>query len=128
MNNNEMIAFCGLVCTTCPIHLATIETDEQKKMEIKRNIIYILQQQYGQKRNIEEITDCDGCLTEGSRIYISCASCTIRECARHKALINCAYCKDYPCEKLNMVFAMEESARTRLNQIKKDINSNERSL
>ena len=121
MHNKEMIAYCGLICSTCPIHIATIETDEQKRLFIKRQVVEELKHKYNQELSPEEVNDCDGCITDSSRIYLSCKTCKIRNCAKQKEVTNCAFCNVYPCQKLNEVFNLEENARNRLDQIRQKV-------
>lgn len=115
---SEILAYCGLVCHTCPIYLATREEnkDEQKKMRIE--IVRVCKEKYGLNFKLEDITDCDGCLTDGNQLFSACATCVIRNCAREKNLANCAYCPDYACDNLNQFFNSEPTAKTRLDKIK----------
>ena len=115
---SEILAYCGLSCHTCPIYLATREEnkDEQKKMRIE--IVRVCKEKYGLNYNLEDITDCDGCLTESDRLFSACSSCLIRACAREKKLLNCAYCPDYACNNLKQFFKSEPSAKDRLDKIK----------
>jgi hypothetical protein len=66
----------------------------------------------------EDITDCDGCRTEGGRLFSACKSCLIRNCAKQKELENCAYCSEYVCERLEAFFTTESTAKTRLDAVR----------
>ena len=120
MNDGQEIAYCGLVCSTCPIHIATLENEEQKRLELRRNIVSEIRQKNHEEVTIEQLTDCDGCHTDGPRIYPSCARCAIRACARQKALENCSFCQEYPCDKLYVIFRSEQGARGRLDEMRQD--------
>jgi hypothetical protein len=115
----EILAYCGLVCHTCPIYSATRQEniDEQLKMRIE--IVKICKEKYGLNYKLEDITDCDGCVTDGARLFSACARCPIRNCAREKNLANCAYCPEYACDNLKQFFKSEPSAKARLDKIKK---------
>jgi hypothetical protein len=115
---DEMLAYCGLVCNTCPIHLATKEQGQEKKREMRVEIARRINKLYKEKLKAEDVTDCDGCSTEGGRLFSGCKKCQIRKCAKGKAVENCAYCSDYACEKLKKFFATEADAKARLAVIR----------
>ena len=115
---SEVIAYCGLVCQTCPIYLATREEDEEQQKRMRSEIAQLCREQYGMVYEPEDIGDCDGCPTEGGRLFFACADCAIRKCAREKALESCARCDGYVCERLEAFFATEPVARTRLDEIR----------
>ncbi len=68
----------------------------------------------------EIVTDCDGCKVDGGRLFTGCIDCEIRKCASLKNMINCAYCSDYACDKLNKHFAIDTAARDRLEEIRRE--------
>jgi hypothetical protein len=115
---SEILAYCGLVCHTCLIYLATRQEnkDEQKKMRIE--IVRVCKEKYNLIFQLEDITDCDGCLTEGIRLFSACATCPIRNCARGKNLANCAYCPNYTCKLLETFFAKEPASKQTLEKIR----------
>ena len=112
------ITYCGLVCDTCPIHLATLETDISKKAEMRNSIAEQLSKIYGTTPKPEIITDCDGCKTNNGRLFTGCIDCKIRKCAIQKNIINCAYCTDYPCDTLNKHFIFDPASQERLKKIR----------
>ena len=116
---DELIAYCGLPCHTCPILLATRESDIAKKLDMRIQIAQQIEQHYGKKRRPEDITDCDGCRTEGARLYSGCGHCLIRSCARERGIESCAYCNEYACEKLEEFFIKDPQAKERLEHIRK---------
>jgi hypothetical protein len=121
---NEMIAYCGLVCTNCPIYLATREKNKEIQAKMRAEIARICKELYGMNCKPEDINDCDGCLTEDGRLFFSCKDCLIRKCARDKKLENCAHCAEYACEKLQAFFISDPNAATakkRLDEIKSKI-------
>jgi hypothetical protein len=95
----EIIAYCGLACHTCPIYLATRQENKDEQRRMRAEISRLLKEQYGMNYQPEEITDCDGCRTDGVRLFSGCMNCLIRKCAREKGLENCAYCTEYACEQ-----------------------------
>jgi len=118
---NEMTAYCGLACHTCPIYLATREQDPNKKREMRAEIAQKINELYNEKMKAENVTDCDGCKPEGARLFSGCKKCEIRKCARAKALENCAHCGQYPCEKLKKLFDTEPHAKSRLDAIRNSL-------
>ncbi len=116
-----MLAYCGLNCESCPIHLATLETDISKKVELRVSIAEQLSKIYGTTPKPEIITDCDGCNTTNGRFFTGCVDCVIRNCARSKNLANCAYCNEFTCDKLEKHYAFDPSSRDQLVEIRKTI-------
>jgi hypothetical protein len=117
-----MIAYCGLECESCPIHLATLEKDIFHKAEMRVMIAEELSKIYGTTPKPEIITDCDGCKVSNGRLFTGCDNCEIRNCAIMKNLINCAYCSDYLCDKLKKHYVIDPDAQKRLERIRKDLN------
>ncbi|MHC4478082.1 MAG: DUF3795 domain-containing protein [Planctomycetota bacterium] len=119
---DEIIGYCGLNCCTCPIYVATREKDNEKKHKMRVEIAEQILKLYGTKYKPEQITDCDGCKTQGGRMFAGSLNCPLRNCASGKALESCAYCAEYPCEELEKLFAdyPEDGklARQRLDQIR----------
>ena len=111
------IAYCGLACGSCPIHLATLETDLSHQAEMRVMIAEELSRIYGTTAKPEIITDCDGCKINNGRMFTGCADCEIRKCAIPKNIINCAYCDEYPCDKLMKHYAIDPAAKDRLDEI-----------
>jgi len=117
----EMVAYCGLTCQTCPIYLAARQENGDERARIKTEIVNLCREHYGTQYALEDITDCDGCKTEGGRLFSSSINCPIRKCARQKQLENCAQCPDYACEKLEAFFRTEPGAKERLDAIRKNM-------
>ena len=115
---NELLSYCGLVCNTCPIYLGTREVNKEEQMRKRTEIAKIGKEQYGMQYELSDITDCDGCCTEGGRLFSGCTNCTIRECVKQKAIENCAYCSEYICRKLESCFVHDPSAKIRLDEMR----------
>ena len=116
----SLIAFCGLDCSTCPIHLATHEPDKSRQQSMRESIAELCTKQYGINVRLEEVTDCDGCPADSGRLFSGCVNCKIRECAIRRNLKSCASCIDYACEKLLEFFVHDPEAQTRLEQIRSE--------
>ena len=115
---DRTIAYCGLACMSCPIHLATLENDASKKVQMRAMIADELSKIYGTSPKPEIISDCDGCKIKGGRLFTGCADCEIRKCAIMKDMVNCAFCIEYACDKLKRHFAFDPAAQVRLEDIR----------
>lgn len=114
----EMIAYCGLVCTGCPAYIATQENSDTLRKQV---VDKWSSDQYPIK--IEDI-NCDGCLSTGKRLIKFCNECEVRACGIEKEVENCAHCENYACSKLEKLWSMISSteAKERLENIKKKLN------
>ncbi len=112
------IAFCGLDCSTCPIHLATLEENPDVKTKMRIEIADMLAKIYHVTPKPEIICDCDGCKITDGRLFTGCAGCEIRKCALENKLVNCAFCSNYPCDKLNRHYAFDPESKARLEEIR----------
>jgi len=115
---NNMLSYCGLTCNTCPIHLATRQENPEERTRMRAEIVRQCEEHYGIRYRLDEITDCDGCRTEGGRLFSASKNCLIRKCAREKKLESCAHCPAYACEKLKIFFMKDPGAKTRLDEVR----------
>ena len=113
-----MIAYCGLDCKGCPIHLATLEPDASRQRTMRIDIVRICAEHYGMDLQLQDVTDCDGCRSQTERLFSGCAKCEIRRCAIDKKLMSCAFCADYACQKLRKHFETDPGARERLEAVR----------
>ena len=118
---DEMISCCGLNCRGCAIYLATREKNKEKRHKMRVDIARQIKEHYGEEYKPEDVTDCDGCRTEGGRLFSGSKNCRVRMCARRKGLENCARCDDYTCEKLEEFLAKEPDARARLDAMRREL-------
>jgi hypothetical protein len=105
----EIIAYCGLVCTECPALIATRQNDTVK-------LIALALEWYGQEKEAS-FCECDGCTTQG-RKNNHCLECGVRLCAMERGVVNCAYCEDYGCETLTGLFQYIPVAKENLERIR----------
>jgi len=112
-----MIAYCGIICSECPAYITTQKNDDKEK---KR-----LAELWSSKEVplIMEDINCDGCLLTGKRLTKFCYVCVVRKCAVEKGVENCAYCDEFPCEKLNKLIRdlKVPEAKESLFEIKRSI-------
>lgn len=94
----EIIAYCGLICNECPAFIATEKNDRKQMKKLAREW-----SSENYKVSPEEVK-CTGCHAESKVVFKFCIECEIRKCGIEKAIDNCGYCDEYPCEKLNIPF------------------------
>lgn len=109
----EIVAYCGIVCTECPAYIATQNDDAQglKRTAEKWS------KQFQSEIKPEDII-CDGCPPGHTRYCSHCAECEIRACAIGMGVLNCAYCDDYGCEKLTSFQQFAPEAKAKLEEIR----------
>jgi predicted nucleic acid binding AN1-type Zn finger protein len=118
---SDMLSYCGLICNTCPIYLATKETDKEEQNRMKAEIAKSFEKAYGIYFEASDIADCDGCHTAGGRLFSACNDCKIRRCAMQKMIENCAHCAEYVCKELEVHFQKDASAKERLDKVKDEM-------
>jgi hypothetical protein len=112
----KMIAYCGITCTDCGAYIATQNNDDAKRKEVAEQWT----KQFNVDINPQDI-NCDGCLTKTGRIVNYCNICEIRKCGVERGVVNCAYCDDYACDKLEKFFQMAPMFRAVLDEIRKGL-------
>ncbi len=110
---DEMIAYCGLGCHECDALIATKNDDDEKRADVAK----VWSKMFKATIKPEHI-NCDGCLSEGGRLFGHCKVCEIRNCGMEKEVENCAHCNDYPCNKLDFIFENAPEAKKRLEEIR----------
>ncbi len=113
-----MISYCGLPCDTCPIYLASRQENKEEQIRSRTEIARLCREQYGVEYTAQDITDCDGCRTEGGRLFSGCINCRVRQCAHEKKVENCARCADYVCAELARFLIAEPAAKKRLEALR----------
>ena len=113
---NKIIAYCGLVCSECPAYIAT-QADDQAALE---KVAVQWREEYNAPNITVESVICDGCL-DGGRKCSHCADCEIRTCGVERGVVNCTYCPEYACEKLERFFGFAPDARAVLDQVRRSL-------
>lgn len=109
----DMIAYCGIICTKCPVYKATRADDDQAREEVAR----LWSKQYGMTVRPED-ANCDGCLQTNGRLFSHCRVCGIRACGMEKKVSTCAGCKDYACEQLKLFHSIAPHAWKLLEKLR----------
>lgn len=115
---DPLLAYCGLNCATCPIHLATLEPDPGKKRAMREEIAVTCSHQFGMALLPADVTDCDGCPLPSGKMFSGCAACEIRRCAIRRNLKSCAFCDHFACDELLKIFKTDLPARARLEAMR----------
>jgi hypothetical protein len=89
----NIIEYCGIICSDCPVLLATQKIDNTER----RCVAEILTKQHEEEFKPEDIS-CDGRTSDSKRTFAYCGACGIRKSGIDKEVKNCAYCSEYPCE------------------------------
>jgi len=110
----KIVAYCGIVCSDCPVLIATQRDDDSER----RRVAEMFAKQYGKEYKREDI-NCDGCLSSGPRVFSHCTVCGMRKCAKEKKVENCAFCSEYPCDRLSELFAAYSKAKKTLDEIRR---------
>jgi len=110
----KIIGYCGIVCSDCEAYQATQAND--------RAALEAVAAKWREEFNAPEMTAdsilCDGCLSTNGRTAGYCSVCELRACGQQKAVINCAHCSDYACEKLSSFLAQVPAAQAVLEGIR----------
>jgi hypothetical protein len=114
----KMIGCCGIICSDCPVLIATQKNDDAER----KRVAEIFTKQYRKEYKPEDI-NCDGCIRDSPRIFSYCNVCEMRKCGREKNVKNCAYCLEYPCERLSQLFSKYSKAKETLDEIKRGLST-----
>ena len=109
----EIVAYCGMICTECPTYQATQKNDDKARAKVAEE----WSKQFKMTFKPEDI-NCDGCISTENRHLGYCSVCEIRKCGIDRKIFNCAYCADYPCEKLKIFISRMPQAKAKLDAIR----------
>lgn len=108
----SMVGYCGLDCSECPIHKATLEKDPAEKRRMRSAIARVCKEKYGLPLVGEDVGNCDGC--QSVHTFVTCSACGIRKCAQKRNIDSCAKCDQFACLRLRQIFQEDPAARSRL--------------
>jgi hypothetical protein len=86
---DEMIGYCGYNC-----HLCAARSDDAA---VRKELVDGWRRIFGHEHYTAENVRCDGCLSDGR---LADTVCKARPCAIERGVKNCAYCEDFPCDKV----------------------------
>jgi hypothetical protein len=85
----NIIACCGLNCTSCDARIATVKNDN----ELRRATAEKWSEMYHAADLTPELINCTGCREEGVK-FSHCSVCEIRNCVKAKGYDTCGDCKE----------------------------------
>ena len=103
----NLIAYCGINCTTCSLYIATVNKDASLKMELATK----WGQMYKKTFKIEDM-ECLGCKSE--KVFMLCKKCDIKSCNENKGLEICSKCGNYPCSRIDKFYDWQEKQDTKV--------------
>lgn len=112
---DEMISYCGLVCTDCPAYAATRKGDE----EALKAVAAEWTRDFGVEISPESVL-CDGCRSDTGRVCEYSATCPVRTCGVERGHDTCAECPDYACERLRVCPAYRSRGRGLLEKLRSE--------
>jgi len=110
-----MVAYCGLICTDCPAHIATQANDDKQRQAVAEGWT----KRYKHDFKVADI-NCDGCVSTGRHVG-QCSICEVRLCGIDRGFVNCAYCPEYSCAKLDKYFKMAPIMKNNLEKIRRKL-------
>lgn len=112
---DKIIAYCGLLCDSCPAYIAT-QADDRAALE---EVAARWREEYNAPDITVESVICDGCLADSGRHCGHWFECEVRACGQARSVVNCAHCPAYPCEKLEGFFDLAPQARAVLDEVRR---------
>ena len=112
--DERYICYCGLYCENCAVRARINPVAKTLHNEMKaagfEEIIHLIPGGDGFwpfLKYMGEIGMCTSC-REGS----GDPGCTIRICAKEKGVELCAFCNEYPCERINVFLTMHSALKS----------------
>lgn len=88
----KKLNYCGYICPPdCPMYVATIENDTEKKKEAYKN--WKIEEKYGLEFDAEKVF-CYTCKNREKPQGIVVANCMVRDCATGRGYDCCIECSD----------------------------------
>ncbi|MCD4776042.1 MAG: DUF3795 domain-containing protein [Candidatus Aegiribacteria sp.] len=112
----SLIAYCGLDCSRCPAHMATLSGYEYSKGKIAQEWSKI----YEKDIDPENIK-CMGCKLKEGIHFSHCYKCSIRLCAEERNIDTCADCEEFACVDLKDFFELVPDARQNLEKLEQQV-------
>jgi len=96
-SEKTLIAACGGYCGGCPDYLAYINNDDK----LKKKLAAEFSKQFNMDIKPQDV-GCLGCHGPVRKPWS--ASCSIQRCTEEKGILTCAFCDEFPCEKLGKYY------------------------
>jgi len=105
-NERKMLGRCGYRCDLC-----AARSDDAA---LRQKMVEGWRKYWGHERYTAENVRCDGCLAEGR---LADKNCGVRPCAIEKGVANCAYCDEFPCERLKKLMSSPHLNLVRFGEV-----------
>ena len=102
----KMLGRCGYRCDLC-----AARSDDPA---VRQKLVQGWRKYLGHQMYTAQNVRCDGCMNDGR---LADKNCPIRPCAIQKGVENCAYCDEFPCEKLEEFICSRQGFLARLGKI-----------
>jgi hypothetical protein len=99
----QIISFCGDVCSLCPRYVATLNNDTEA---LKKFAALWFRLGFRPEVIDPEQMKCYGCNRD-----MACSN-GINNCIHLKKINNCGECQHFPCDKINAVFEKTDKTNT----------------
>lgn len=119
----KSLAYCGINCDICPVHIATAENDNglRRKTAKEWSKLYAdILESFGITSLEPENMNCFGCKSENGH-FIGCAACPIKKCCNERKINTCANCDEYEsCDMLKGFYSItsNQEAKENLDKIR----------
>lgn len=109
---HELMAICGLDCSSCEAREATINNDNELRIKVAK-----LWSELNGVTITPDMINCVGCRAEGVKTPFCQSLCPIRQCAISKSYSTCADCESMDgCSTVAMVHSTNSEAKERLKK------------
>ena len=115
---NTLIAACGLDCSQCEAYKVTQAND----IAAMEKLVAQWRVEYNSPDMTIQSVICDGCMV-GERHGGYCGECPVRKCAVEHGVVNCAFCSEYACDKLQGFWQMAPQAKVNLEALRAQLTS-----
>ncbi len=109
-SEKALLAACGGYCGGCPDYLAYINNDEKLKKKLAEDF----SKDFNLDLKPEDIA-CLGC--HGSIRKPWSANCPVQRCTEEKGILTCAFCHEFPCEKVGRLYEKNKEGEFLRNNI-----------
>ena len=110
---NQMIAYCGIMCSECPTLHATKKDDDEAREKVAKN----WSKMFNMDLTAKDMS-CHGCKSDTGVLFGYCNDCRIKKCCSEKGFETCAQCEEYPCDTLSGFLAFVPHAKEALDKMR----------
>lgn len=105
----EILTKCGYRCDLCLAYSENVKKNDRRE-ELSKGWKDIFDIDLPAQNIV-----CEGCMSCYNPILID-RNCPVRKCTLKKAIENCGYCSDYPCDKLKTRIVNRQQLENKLQR------------